>query len=220
MTSHSHLLKCRPADFSSALRSRFICDYRTIWQLRTPARRRATTSVEFGSASPSTKKLLVPRSSVRLVGRITQPLEVALNAFWFARVAHPPSVPDQLVREENPPVLRNNLHQIPLNLFRVGVLRQVQSFGKPLYVRIHHHPGRDPEPGTQHHVSCLPRHARQRQQLLHRLRHFPAKLLHDFLARAHDGLRLVAKKTGRPDFLLQRAWIGIYQRPRVRILRK
>ena len=70
-------------------------------------------------------------------------------------------------------------------------------------------PAGDAERRAEHHVRRLPRHAGQREQLLHRLRNLAVKLLDDFLARAHDRFRLVAEKSGGADVLLEFARIRV-----------
>src|SRR5579864_850775 len=83
------------------------------------------------------------RGSDRLVLGVAQPFEVAIEAFWLACLADASSVPDQLVRKENPPVRGNNLHQVLLDFLWVRIPRQIQPLRKPLHVRVHNHAGRD-----------------------------------------------------------------------------
>ena len=53
---------------------------------------------------------------------ITYFLEIAFDTFRIARLTNAPSVPDQLMGEENPLVPWNRGHQIQLNLLRLSVL--------------------------------------------------------------------------------------------------
>lgn len=53
---------------------------------------------------------------------ITYFLEIAFDTFRIARLTNAPSVPDQLMGEENPLVAWNRGHQIQLNLLRLSVL--------------------------------------------------------------------------------------------------
>ena len=69
--------------------------------------------------------------SNRLVFGIAQALEVALRALGFASGADTAAVPDQLVRENDPFIHRDDGHQILLNFLRVFIARQVQ-FGVPV----------------------------------------------------------------------------------------
>src|SRR6185503_1177847 len=57
----------------------------------------------------------------------------------------------------------------------------------------------------QHDVRRLPRDTRKLQQLIHRVRHFPAILLGQKLRRALNRLRLVSKKAGGVNVLLELA---------------
>jgi len=54
---------------------------------------------------------------------VAEALEVAVDAAGFACDTHAAAVPDQLVGEENPSILRNHLHQIQFDFFRVGIAR-------------------------------------------------------------------------------------------------
>jgi hypothetical protein len=50
---------------------------------------------------------------------------------------------DDLVREENPSLLRKNLHQIPFDFDRIGLPGQVQPPRDTLDMGIDHHSGRN-----------------------------------------------------------------------------
>ena len=54
-------------------------------------------------------------------------------------------MPDELVREEDPFIFRDNSQQVLLNLFRVGLAREVQARGQTLHVRIDDDARRDSE---------------------------------------------------------------------------
>ena len=95
------------------------------------------------------------------------------------------------------------MHQVLLDFFRIGVAGKVEPVREPDHVRVHDHADRDAERRAEDDVRRLARHSRQRQQFLHRARHFAAELFHDFLARAHDGLGLVPEKARGPDVLLE-----------------
>src|SRR5579862_1008110 len=70
------------------------------------------------------------------VFRVADLFEVAFQAFRFARLAHFASMPNQLVRKQNPFFLRNHLYQILLHLLRIGIFRQIKSPRYPQHVRI------------------------------------------------------------------------------------
>src|SRR5215475_10678062 len=84
--------------------------------------------------------------SLRLAGdlnsfvfRITDFFQITLGAVRFARKTHAPPVPDHLVRELDPLVLRDYFHQVLLDLFRLLVLGQVETIRKTDHVRVHYH---------------------------------------------------------------------------------
>src|SRR6185437_9136946 len=52
--------------------------------------------------------------------------QVAFDAAGLSRLADTPSMPDDLMRKQNPAVLRYHFHQILLDFLRVGILRHVQ----------------------------------------------------------------------------------------------
>jgi hypothetical protein len=63
----------------------------------------------------------------RLVFGIADPYQVAFNAFRLARLADPPAVPDQLVREEYPSVSGNYGHQVLFDFLGFAILRQIET---------------------------------------------------------------------------------------------
>jgi hypothetical protein len=79
-------------------------------------------------------------ASVRLVLGIAERLEIALEALWVARGTNSAAVPDELVREQNPPALWNDLHQVLLDFLRVIVSCEIEPPRKPLHVRIDDNP--------------------------------------------------------------------------------
>src|ERR1700675_4515371 len=155
-----------------------------------------------------------------LVLGIAERLEIALEALWVARGANSAAVPDELVREQNPPALWNDLHQVLLDFLRVIVSCEIEPPRKPLHVRIDDNPRGNSERRAQNDVPGLSRHTRQRVDFLHRFRHLALKLFDDFLARRHDGFRLVAKKSRGANVLLELPGIRICECLRIRILRK
>src|SRR6267143_2924692 len=74
-----------------------------------------------GSDASQETPVAVSSRSDALVFRVAQRFHIALHAFRFARVADPASVPDQLVRKLDPLLLRNNLHQILLDLLGIFI---------------------------------------------------------------------------------------------------
>jgi hypothetical protein len=141
--------------------------------------------------------------SPRFIGRVAELLQCAVHTLRLPSHTNLPSMMNQLMRKCDPSVLRNDLHQIPLHLLRRSLLSQLQPPRQAHHMRIHHHPNRNPIPGPQHHIPSLPSHPRQPQNLLHRLRNLPPKLLHHNPRRAFDRLRFIPKKSRSPNQLLK-----------------
>ena len=80
------------------------------------------------------------RTLNRLVFRIADVLQIALDAFRFARLANAPSMPDDLMRKEDPAILRYDFRQIGFDFLGVCVFRQIQAARNPLHVRIDNDP--------------------------------------------------------------------------------
>ncbi len=138
-----------------------------------------------------------------LISGVAKRLQRAVHTPRLPRQTNLPAMVNQLMRKSDPPVLRNDLHQIPLHLLRRRLLRQLQPPRQPHHMRIDHHPNRNPIPRTQHHIPGLPRHPRQRQNLLHRLRNLPAERLCHHPCRPLNRLRLIPKKSSRPNQLFK-----------------
>src|SRR5258708_24391074 len=73
----------------------------------------------------------------------------ALRAFRAAGDAHGASVMDNLVRVVDPFLLWNHLHQVLLNVFRIGTLGQLQPARDAMDLRIYDHANCLLEPWTQ-----------------------------------------------------------------------
>src|ERR1022692_4569456 len=69
----------------------------------------------------------------RIAGRIQQ----TFRAARLAGLAECAAMVDNLVREEYPAVLRDDLHQVLLDLAGIGLSGQIQPAGDALHVRIH-----------------------------------------------------------------------------------
>jgi len=145
----------------------------------------------------------------RPVLRVADVLQIALDAQRFARLANSPSMPNQLMRKENPAIFRDHFHQIALDFLWVRILRQIEPPRKPLHVRIDDDSRRDSESGAQHHVRRLPRDARKRQNFVHPAGHFAVKFLDDLFAGAQDRFGLVAVEARGADFLFDIARVGV-----------
>ena len=63
----------------------------------------------------------------RLVGGIAQRFEGAVGALRVARDAYLAAVVDELVGEGDPVVLRDDLHEVLLDLFGRRILRELEA---------------------------------------------------------------------------------------------
>jgi hypothetical protein len=142
-----------------------------------------------------------------LIRRITKLLQSTVHTLRLPGHTNLPPMMNQLMRKRDPPVLRNDLHQIPLHLLRRSRPRsspsQLQPPRQAHHMRVDNNPNRNPIPRPQHHIPGLPRHPRQPQNLLHRLRNLPPKLLHHNPRRAFDRLRFIPKKSRSPNQLFK-----------------
>src|ERR1700730_8046736 len=98
-----------------------------------------------------------------LIFRITNLLQVAFHAARLARLANAPAMPNQLMRKNDPLILRNDLHQVLLYFLGIRVASEVQPPGQALYVSIDHNARRDAEGRPEHDVGGLARDARKGQ---------------------------------------------------------
>ncbi|MCU1296596.1 MAG: hypothetical protein JWO91_874, partial [Acidobacteriaceae bacterium] len=72
----------------------------------------------------------------RLVGRMADILKRTLHTLWPSRDAQLTTMPDGLMRKQDPLALRNDPHQILLDVFGIVVLRQFESAGDSVNMRI------------------------------------------------------------------------------------
>ena len=141
----------------------------------------------------------------RLVFRMTQRLYRTIRALRLARDAQIPPVMDHLVRVQNPPIRRDDLHQILLNLLRVIVLSELPSPRDAMHVRIDNHAHRFAEPRAQHDIGSFTSHPRKRQQLVHLLRELRRRSPQRLSWPLPQPTRLVPEESGGSHVWLQAA---------------
>src|SRR5471030_602747 len=93
----------------------------------------------------------------RLIPGVAQRVQPAPRALRIPGHAQRPPMQNDLVREENPLLPGNDLHQVPLDLHRVAVLCEIEARRNALDVRIHHYAYGNPVCCPQHHVGGLAR---------------------------------------------------------------
>src|SRR5438094_338296 len=129
--------------------------------------------------------------------RRTEVVDDALLAERPPRVADPPAVPDQQVRQARPVRARHQLDQIALDLDGILLPRQPEPLREPPHVRVHDDPLRVPALGRDD-VRGLARDPGDPQQVVEALRHLAVELLEQDLHRAAERLRLLAEEA-RPE---------------------
>src|SRR5664279_4529175 len=139
----------------------------------------------------------------RLVGGVAEVLQRTIGALGFAGDAQRATVQDDLVRETNPLVARDRLHQVLLDLLRILVFRQLQAARDALHMRVHHHAVGDPVPRSQHDVRGLAGHSGQLQEFVHGARYLAAELADQLTGGAHHRLRFVAEESGGANVVFE-----------------
>ena len=105
--------------------------------------------------------------------------------------------------ERDPIFLRHELHEFAFDLHCVRTFDDAEAIGESRDVRIHDDADADTERFTEDDVRSLASDAGQRVKFVHRLWDFATVFFDQALAAAFDILRLVVKKAGALDQLLQ-----------------
>ncbi len=138
-----------------------------------------------------------------LVFRSAQVLHGTPVAEGLPSLACLPAMEDGCVGEPNPPVLWDQLHQVSLDFFGIGILAEIQPAGDSRDVCIDDDTRSDIERYAENHVGSLTRDTGKLDQFLHRSRHPTAEFLYDHSTGGSNVLCLIAKKTCRADILFQ-----------------
>src|SRR5580704_16389780 len=110
-------------------------------------------------------------------------LQRAVNALGFARDAQAASVPDDLVREENPFLARDDAHQVLLDFLRIIVCSEFQAARDAVHMRVNDYTFSLLEPCAQHDVCSLAGDSGEGEQLFHFVGNLSAEISDDFLCR-------------------------------------
>ncbi len=130
----------------------------------------------------------------RLVGGVTQFLEGAIETSWSSGDAHLSAMMNQFVGEVDPTILRNDLHQVTLNLLRCCLLCQLKTPREAHDVCINYDANGNSIPRSEHDIRCFTSNPGQAKNLVHRLRDLTAKLLYDRTGSSLNRLCLVAEE--------------------------
>jgi len=118
--------------------------------------------------------------------------------------------------EVDPALLRQNRHQVALDLDRILLAGQTEALGDPGHVGIHHHPRGDAEHGPEHHVGGLAADAGKLHQTLQVARDLALVALDHGARHPQQGARFAVEEPGAADHLDQRLRVGLRQRRRIR----
>src|SRR6266851_868506 len=95
------------------------------------------------------------RSLQRLLRAGTHIIQLALRALWLSGHADGPTVRDQPMREHGPLLLRDELHEVLLDLHRIEMRGEAQAAGDARDMSVDYHADRDVERISQNDVGCL-----------------------------------------------------------------
>ena len=101
---------------------------------------------------------------------------------------------DDLVREDNPLLFWNDLHEVLFDLLGVGVFGQVEAGGDALDVRIDNDSGSDAIGGAEDDVGGLARSAGDGQHLFDGSGDLTAEFRDDLPGRSDDGFGFVVEE--------------------------
>src|ERR1700745_2080908 len=94
-------------------------------------------------------------------------LEPAISTLGSAGNAELASMPDDLMGEECPLILRNHLHQVLFDLLRSFIPGKLKPPGNALHMGVYDYAFVLFKPGAEHDVGGFTRDTWQRQQLIH-----------------------------------------------------
>jgi hypothetical protein len=156
-------------------------------------------------------ELLEVGAFAALTQRRAQVGQLAAVAAGVLGGAHLAPEPDQPVGEDRPLVDGEQLHQVLLDLDRVGVPGQSQPTGEPPDVGVDHHALVAGEEGAEHHVGGLAADPWQLDQLVDGARDLAVEVLQQVPGGALDRLGLVAEEARRAEEKLQLLAVGAGQ---------
>src|SRR5689334_1424870 len=121
-----------------------------------------------------------------LIRRMAERFKPALGALRFARNADRAPMPDYAMREVDPLVAGDHVHQVLLNLNGFVIAGKFKATCNAVHMRIHHDALRFPKPGTENYVGRLASSSGYGQKLMHFFRNLAAEIMHDLLRSTDD----------------------------------
>jgi hypothetical protein len=158
------------------------------------------------------KALMILGGGGRLDGfvfGVADVFDFAVEAAGLAGDAEAAAVPDELVGEEHPFIFGQDLDEILLDFFWVGVFGEVEAVGEADDVGIDDDAAGDSVAGAEDDVAGLAGDAGEGEDLLHGLGDNAAEFFDEFFGGAHDGFCFVAEETGGADFLFELTGVGV-----------
>lgn len=135
----------------------------------------------------------------RLVSGVADVFQKTIGAFRLAGNAEGASVQDDLVREDNPLVPRDDAHKVLLDVLGIVVGGQLQPARDAVDVSVHDDAFGLVEPGAENDIRRLAGDAGQREELIHVVGNLAAEIVDYRLCCSDDGLRLVPEEAGGLD---------------------
>jgi len=137
----------------------------------------------------------------RLVTRITNPLQSAIHTFRFPGDADLPAMVNQFVGKGNPPVLRDNFHEVLFHLFGRGVGGEFQAAGEAEDMGVDDHADGNTVSDAEDDVGGFAGRAGDGEKIFHLLRNFAVEVGNDLPRRTLNRLRLVVVEASGADDL-------------------
>ena len=144
----------------------------------------------------------------------------AFVTIGLARVANSPTVPNHLVAEFDPALLRHDLHQVALDSIGCGFGGHAKAIADSENVSIDHDTVGDAERSAENDIGGLARNAGESHKLVYRARNLAAKPLNDAARHSQEVFGLHAEETGGADEVLQLVGVGPCQTSDRRVARK
>ena len=147
-------------------------------------------------------ELFISVLTLPILPRGAQRIDGAGLAFRLSRKTRKPPMPNHPVRKINPVFFCNYFVQFKFNLNGIDVLRQTETAGNPLHVRIDHDP-RNSEGIPQNNVGGLSADSRKYHEILHAAWNPAAETLHEIFRTADDAFCFCSVEARRADFAFE-----------------
>jgi hypothetical protein len=137
------------------------------------------------------------------VGGVTDVFEWTLGALGHARDAEGTSVMNNLVGEVDPFVLREDAHEVLLDLDRLVVLREFEAAGDAVHVGVYNDADGFAEPGAEDDIGGLAGGAGNSEEPFHVVGYLSGEIVNDYFCGSDDGFGFVAEESRGLDVGLE-----------------